>query len=235
MNPSRHSTHTEGITLRQAAIVAACSYLFNPVAYAEHVFPSLIVDGNIERTVQNLSSHSGLFLTIAFCYLLNFISDIVLAWALYVLLKPVNKSLSLLTAWFQLVYAAIGLVGTCNLFIVVHMLDSPEYLTLFGSPQLQAQISLLLHAFRYDWSISLILFGIHLILLGCLIFRSGYIPWIIGIVLFITGLGWIIDSLNSFLNATLGFTSITAYGELVFLVWLLIRGWKLQEQPRIAE
>jgi Domain of unknown function (DUF4386) len=59
---------------------------------------------------------------------------------------------------------------------------------------LNAQVDFLLHTFRYDWSMSLVLFDIHLVLLGYLIFRSRYIPWIIGILLVIDGLGWVIDS-----------------------------------------
>ena len=78
---------------------------------------------------------------------------------------------------------------------------------------------------------SLVIFGIHLVLLGCLIYRSGYIPRIIGILLVIDGLGWVIDSLQPYLypNAHLGFLFITFFGELIFMLWLLIRGWKIPE------
>jgi hypothetical protein len=78
---------------------------------------------------------------------------------------------------------------------------------------------------------SLVIFGIHLVLLGVLIFRSGYIPRFIGILLVINGLGWMIDRLRLYLfpNAPLGFLFITFFGELVFMFWLLIRGWKIRE------
>ena len=92
----------------------------------------------------------------------------VIAWALYVLLAPVNRSLSLLTAWFQLVYAAVALCGTLNLVTVFRLLNTPEYLTFFGSTQLHAQVYLLVNSFQYDWAISMVLFGIHLVLLGLL-------------------------------------------------------------------
>jgi hypothetical protein len=67
--------------------------------------------------------------------------------------------------------------------------------------------------------------------LGYLIFRSGYIPWILGILLVTSGLGWLIDGLGPYLlpNANLGFTFVTAFGEVFFTFWLLIRGWKIQE------
>jgi hypothetical protein len=193
--------------------------------------PKLVIAGNIEQTVQNIVAHGGLFVAAILCYLVTFIEDVVIAWALYVLLAPVNRSLSLLTAWFRLVFAAIALFGWLNLVTVFRLLNTPEYLTSFGSVQLHAQVNLLLNSFRYDWSMSLVIFGIHLVLLGYLIYRSGYIPRIIGILLVIDGLGWVIDSFQPYLypNTHLGFLFITFFGELVFMLWLLIRGWKIRE------
>jgi len=100
----------EGLTLRQAALIAGFAYLLSPVSYAEFtIYPKLVIPGNIEQTVQNLTTHQGLFLTAIFCYLITFLEDVVIAWALYVLLAPVNRSVSLLTGWFRLVYTAVVL------------------------------------------------------------------------------------------------------------------------------
>lgn len=227
MNPANRD---EGLTLRQAALIAGFGYLISPVPFAEfYVYPKLVIPGNIEQTAQNIATHGGLFLAAIFCYLIAFISDVVIAWALYVLLVPVNRSVSLLTAWFRLVYTVIALFGLLNLVTVFRLLNTPDYLTVFGSGQLHAQVMLLLNSFRYDWSMGLILFGIHLGLLGYLVYRSGYIPRIIGILLAIDGLGWVIDSLRPYLypNAHLRFLFITFFGELFFMLWLLVRGWKI--------
>ena len=178
-----------GITLRQAALVAGFAYLLNPVSYAEFsVYPKLVAANNAAQTVQNISAHPGLFAVAILCYIISFIGDVIIAWALYVLLAPVNRPLSLLTAWCQLVYAAGALCSVFSLLNVYHLLVTPYYLTLFGSGQLQAQVWFQLHSFHYEWSMSLIIFGIHLVLLGYLVYRSGYIPWILGISLFIAGL-----------------------------------------------
>jgi hypothetical protein len=225
------------MTLRQAGLVAGFAYLLNPVGYAEFtVYPKLVVASNVDQTVQNISAHLGLFATAILCYIISFIGDVVMAWALYVLLAPVNRALSLLTAWLQLVYAAGALCAVFRLLDVYHLLATPYYLAVFGSGQLHAQIWLLLHSFHFAWSMALILFGIHLVLLGYLIYRSGYIPWILGIVLFIAGLGWIIDGLGPYIlpKANLEFTFITAFGEVLFMLWLLIRSWKLQEPGVIS-
>jgi len=85
-------------------VVVGVAYLLNPVSYAEFtIYPKLVIMGNISQTVANISSHHGLFLTALFCYLINFIEDIIIAWGLYILLAPVNRALSLLAAWFQLI------------------------------------------------------------------------------------------------------------------------------------
>jgi Domain of unknown function (DUF4386) len=222
----------EGITLRQAALIAGFGYLVMPVTYAEFsINPKLIIPGNIEQTVQNIGAHRGLFAAAILSYLITLISDLVIVWALYFLLLPVNRSLSLLTAWFRLLYTAIALFGLLNLVIAFRLVHTPDYLTLFGTGPLHAQVKLLLDSFRYDWSMGLVLFGFHLVLLGYLIFRSGYIPKIIGILLVIDGFGWLIDCKRPYLypNIHLEFIFITFLGELILMLWLLIRRWNIQE------
>jgi len=231
-NSTNPANRNDGMSLRQAALVAGVAYLLSPVTTAEFsIYPKLVIPGNIEQTVQNISAHPALFRAAILCYSITFIEDIVIAWALYVLLAPVNRALSLLTAWFRLVYAAMVLAATLNLATVDRLVATPDFLTAFGSDQLHAQVKLLLGSFRWGWSMSLVVFGIHLILLGYLIYRSGYIPWIIGVLLVINGVGWEMDSLQPYLfpHTRLRWVFYTFFGELVLMLWLLIRGWKVRE------
>jgi hypothetical protein len=228
--------HDQGITLRQAALIAGFGGLIMGFAapFAEFVvYPKLFGPGKIEEAAQNIVANQGLFLAGLFAYLITFICDVLIAWALYVLLIPVNQSLSLLTAWFRLVYTVIALFGLLKLATAFRILNTPDYLTVVGSDQLHAQVQLLVKSFRYEWSMGLVLFGIHIVLLGYLVYRSGYIPRILGILLAIAGLGYLIYYLSPYLypNADLGFIMITFFGELIFMLWLLIRGWKIRERP----
>lgn len=232
-----NTTRIQGLTLRQAALVVGFGYLLNPVSYAEFsIYPKLVVSGNVEQTVANIAAHQGLFVVAMLCYVINFIGDIVIAWGLYVLLSPVNQALSLLAAWFRLIYTSVALYGAFNLATVYRMITTPEYQTAFGSGPLHAQIDLLLHTFRYTYSLGIVIFGIHLILVGYLVVRSRYIPWWLGAILIINGLAWMVNNLRPYLypNANLGFIWIAFAGELVFMLWLLIRGWKIQE-PQHAQ
>jgi hypothetical protein len=233
MNASR----TEGLTLRQAALIAGFAYLLNPVGFAEFtIYPKLVIPGHIEQTVANIAANHELFAIALFCYFINFIEDIVIAWALYFLLAPVNRALSALAAIFQLVYTAVAFVGSFNLANVYRMLTTPEYIAIFGSGPLHAQVALLLHSWRYNFQLVLALFGIHLILVGYLIFRSRYIPWWIGILLVINGLGYIVNGWNPYLypNVNLDWIFITWFGELIFMLWLLIFGWRIREPVQQA-
>jgi len=83
------------------ALLAGFGYLLiTPVSLVEfRICPSLVIRGQIEQTA-NISSHHGFFLTAIFCYLINFLGDILAALGLFILLAPVNRAVSLLAAWF---------------------------------------------------------------------------------------------------------------------------------------
>lgn len=237
MNSVSSGHYHEGLTLRQAALIAGFSYLLMPVTLAEfYINPKLLISGNIEQTSQNIVAHGRLFGAAVLCYLITLILDVVIAWALYILLVPVNRALSLLTAWFRLIYTTIALFALLNLTTVFRLLTIPDYVAAFGAGPLHAQVLLLLNSYRYDWSMSLIIFGIHLGLLGYLIYRSGYIPKILGILFVLDGLGWLITPLKPYLypNASFGFFFPFSFVELLLPLWLVIKGWKIQGREQVV-
>jgi hypothetical protein len=85
--------HNKGLNLRKAALIDGFAYLLSPVATAEFsLMPKLVIPGNIEQTIQNITAHGGMFVAAILCYFVTFIEDVVIAWALYVLLAPVNRA-----------------------------------------------------------------------------------------------------------------------------------------------
>jgi hypothetical protein len=130
MNPEPDATikdtsRSTDISLRTAAVVAGLGLLMMAIlaAFANFsVFQNLVVPGDAKTTADNIMASGGLF-RIGICsFLVVAILDIVVAWALYVLLKPVNKSISLLAAWFRVVYAAIFAIALNNLFSALQLL-----------------------------------------------------------------------------------------------------------------
>ena len=96
--------------------------------------------------------------------------------ALYVLLAPVNRALSLLASWLQLTYAAMSLAAVSNLGLLYRLVVLPDYHGWLSAAALPDQAQLLVGAFRSGWYLGLILFGFHLVLTGLLMARSSYLP-----------------------------------------------------------
>jgi hypothetical protein len=221
-------------SLRSAALIAGISLLIMVIAapFAElYALPKLVVQSNAAETAKNIIENKTLFTAVLFGYLITFICDVIVAWALYVLLKPVNDNLSLLTAWFRLVYTVIALVALLNLVTVLRLVNTPDALTIFQPDQFNAQVMLFINTFRSNWNFGLLFFGIHLGLLGYLVFRSDYIPRILGVLLVVAGLGYLLTTLKPFLfpQSNLDFAEYTFYGELIFMLWLLIKGPRIKE------
>jgi hypothetical protein len=223
----------QGLTVRQAALIVVIGLVVTTfgVPIAEFIiWPSLVDPDSIEQTVRNIRASEGLFLAASFAYLAGFVGDLLVAWALYFLLRPVSRSLSALTAAFRGVQAVIAIGAVLNLFTAFRLLQT-DSLAALGSDQLHGQVLVLLSSFGYQWGLALVIFGIHLGLLGYLVYRSGYIPRLVGIALAIAGIGYVVYQLRPYLfpDAELGFVFAAFFGELVFLVWLAIWGWRIPD------
>ena len=199
--------------------------------------------GDAATTASNILASESLFRMGIAGGVILLVADAVVAWALYILLKPVNKSLSLLAAWFRLLFVAFAGIAVLNLFFVLLLLSGADYLTVFETGQLQAQVMMFLGAHEFGINFSFVFFGLHIFLLGYLIFKSGYIPRILGILLIIASVGYQIDSFASFLSSTYAdnealfvvFVAVPAIiAELSLTLWLLIKGGSIQQQDNRA-
>jgi len=221
------------ISLRQAAIIAGIGLLLMAIIapFAEFsVRQGLIVPGDAATTAHNIMANEGLFRMAICVYLIVAMLDVVVAWALYVFLKPVNKSLSLLAAWFRVVYAGILTVVLVNFVTALQLLSSADYLSAFGTDQVYAQAMLFLNAFSDGWNIGLAIFGLHLLILGYLVFKlSGYMPKILGVLVMIAGLGYLIDSFGKLLSPTYdaNIALFTFIGEVLLIFWLFFKGVRI--------
>jgi hypothetical protein len=222
------------ISLRKAAIVAGFGLLIMTIVYIfadSFVFQKLIVPGDAATTSNNIMANEILFRSGICSFLIVIVCDVVVAWALYVFLKPVNKSLSLLAGWFRLVYSTIFGIALVNYFSIFQLLSGSDYLTVIEPTQLHAQVMLSINAFSDGWAIGFVFFGLHLALLGYLAFKSGYIPKILGVLLMVAGLSYLIDYFGKFLfpNFDVAISLVLGWGELIFMFWLLFKGVKIPE------
>lgn len=211
---------TAGTALLIMAFSAFFSYGF--------VHETLIVHGDASTTLHNIQTSNLLFKAEIFGWIIIFITDIIAAWALYFFLKPIDTSLSLLAAWLRLMYTAILGIAIFNLILVLLLSKST-----IANPETYTM--LFLGAFEYIWSVGLIIFGLHLFVLGYVAFLSKQIPKFISVLLCIAAIGYIVTHIMSTMfsqyDAIISIIQIVFQlpmiaGELGLAIWLLLKGGK---------
>ena len=105
----------------------------------------------------------------------------------------------------------------------------------FTASQLQAQAMLFLDMRQNGILITLIFWGLWLVPLGFLVFKSGFLPRVLGVLLVIAAAGYVIDVATQLLSPglpTIG--QFTFVGEILFTLWLLIRGINVERWQEVA-
>jgi hypothetical protein len=127
------------------------------------------------------------------------------------------------------VYAAVFLVAISELAGALGLLGGQGYGAVFNADQLHAQALLRIETFTQVWDAGLALFGLHLLLIGYLAYRSGYVPRVLGVLLGIAGLGYVFDGFAAVLfeGISIKIGSFTFLGEFLLAVWLLIWGRRI--------
>lgn len=238
------STRIADWTPRRAAAIAGVGYviIFFLAIFANFfVRNGLLEAGDASATAANIVDSEGLFRAGMVAFLVVFIVDVIIAWGLYVYFKTVNTDLSLLAAWFRVVYTVFLGVALIFFFIVLQLVGGADYLTAFDVGQLDAHVLVFFDAFNYTWLIGLVAFGFHLVVIGYLIYRSGVTSKILSIVLMVAGTAYVVDTvahmvLSNYADLETVFLVIVAVpsviGEAWFGLWLLLRAGK--EQPALA-
>lgn len=231
MNSGANTIQSSDRSLRTAAIVAGLGLLAMAIlgGFANFsVIQNLVIPGDATTTAENIIASVPTFRTGVLFFLVVAILDVVVAWALYILFIPANKNLSLLAAWFRIVYAAILASVLNDLTSALHLLTGSDSITIIETGQLQAQAMLHLSAFTDGWGIGLVIFGLHLIVLGYLAFKSGYFPKWLGVLLAIAGLGYLVDSIGRLLipDYNISIALFTFLGEVLLMLWLFWKGIK---------
>ncbi len=199
----------------------------------------LIVLGDATATAANIRTMESLWRFGIAAEFFMLTCTVCLALIFFVLLRPVSRDLALLAVFFNLVSVAVEAVNEQQLLAVLFPLGSAEYLKAFPPEQLYAMTSLSLKSYSYGFGISLIFFGCECVVLGYLIFRSGYFPKAVGVLMLLAGLCYLTNSFALLLNPNFASRIFPAIlipafiGELSLCLWLLVKGvnvekWKPQ-------
>lgn len=216
-------------TFQRAALIAGAALMLTAVTSAFGnvvVVQGLVTPGDATKTAGDIMGSDGLFRLGLVSLYLAVVFDVVVAWALLRVFRPVDSELSRLAAWFRLAYSAVFMVSLSQLAGIPRLLGTPDYAGAFTAEQRQGQALLKVDTFHDIWFAGLILFGVHLALLGYLAYRSGFVPRLIGILLVVAGAGYAYDSFVSVFTEGSPFavSQATFLGELLLGLWLLFRG-----------
>ena len=202
---------------------------------------ALIVRGDAAATAANILAHEQLYRLGFAAGIIILVCNIPLAVIFYDLFKVVNRSVSLLVAFFILVGTAIESVNLLNHFMPLILLEGGRYLSVFEAEQLQALAYMSLKLQAVGFSISLVFFGFYCLLTGYLVFRSTFLPLLLGVLLAIGGLCYLTNSFAYFLWPELAsrlFPAIlvpSGIAELSLSLWLISIGVNVQRWKEQAK
>jgi hypothetical protein len=190
----------------------------------------LIVGGDPTATAQNIMASPLLWRLGIAGDLIMHVCDVPLMLVFFVLLRPVNKSLALLAVLFNLVQTAVLVANKLNLLAALFLLGNAEYLKAFEPHQLYALAYLSIKLHDYGFGLGLIFFGFECLVVGHLIFRSGYLPKTLGVLMQIAGLCYLANSFAlllapAFANMLFPAILVPAFiAELSLCLWLIVKG-----------
>lgn len=193
-----------------------------------YILENMIVENDAHATTFKILSQMDQYQLGLAAFSIMVIVDIILAIPLYKLLKDTSSHISLASSVLRLINGTFFALALFNLFEITTISQ--------GAPDtLELHVLNLLSEFNALWNLGLLFFGAHLLLLGCLVFRSVHFPKLVGALLQLAGFTYLLDS-----GAQLFISNYEDYkstleilvigggviGELSLTIWLLLKGVK---------
>jgi hypothetical protein len=217
-------------TLSRYSRVAGVAMLLSIVfgALGEAYLPGkIIVTGDAAATAANIVNHPMLFRASFATYLVEGICDLLLAVVFYIILKPVDRNLALISAFFGIAAMVTFAVAQSSFFASSLIVRDAGGMGSFTTGQREALAYLAIRISTMIAALFLILYGTETMIRGWLIARSGYIPKWIGILIMIGGAGFFLRTVTYVLAPSLSSPILLmplAVGAIPLMLWLLIRG-----------
>jgi len=227
----------------KAARVAGAVYLLLVVTAPlrlMYIPSTLFVRGDATATANNIAAHESLFRLGIVADLLTGTIAIFVTLALYRLFKEVDRSLAtLMVILGSLMVTPIYFVNTLNDAAALMLVRGADFLSVFGQPQREALAMLFLRLHHHGVVANEIFWGLWLFPFGVLVRRSGFLPRVLGVWLIINGFAYLAVSFTGLLlpqyeNAVFNSAFPAMLGEIAIMLWLLIRGAKVQPSAAAA-
>ena len=188
---------------------------------------TLVVGGDPAATVRRIQESEWLWRLGVAAQMVLLVCAVALTWVFYVLLRPVSRNLSLLVVLFAITSLAVESVSALQLQSMLDMLAMAKYLKPEELHQLHVMAYLTVVSHAQAFGLALVFFGVEILIVGYLIWKSGYIPRFIGVLMQVAGVCYLVNSFSMVLSPALAgvlFPAIllpSLVGESAFCLWLL--------------
>lgn len=198
----------------------------------------LVVSRDAAATAHNIIASQSLWRIGIAGDLVMHLCDVGLMLVFYVLLRPVSRNLALLAVLFNLVQTGMLVANKTSLLLPLFLLGDAPYLKAFTPEQVQALAYIALRTHDHGFGFGLIFFGAACLVVGYLIFQSGYLPKTLGILMQLAGVSYLVNSFALVLSPPLASRLFPAVllpplvAEVSVALWFLLKGVNL---PKWAE
>lgn len=190
----------------------------------------LVVPGDATATASRIVASESLWRLSIGGDLLMHVCDVIVMWALYILLRPVSRNLALLNLLLNLIQTAVLVANKLILVVPLLLLGSEPYLRALDPAQLRAWSYTAIELHEYGFGVGLIFFGCVCLVEGYLIARSRYLPRVLGLLMQLAGACYLINSWTLLLTPRIEsrlFPLILMpclVAEMSLALWLLVKG-----------
>jgi hypothetical protein len=193
-----------------------------------YVPETLIATQDAAQTFANIAADPGILRLGIGSELVILLSEIALTVMLYVMLRQVNLTIALIMVSARLIMTAIHGLNLLNHLLVLEVVGQPMYLDSFSRQQIEGLASFFLGAHDLGFTLGIVFLVPHVLALGYLLLRCGFVPRWVGGLIVLAGLCYLFDSLallfNGYTDTPAPIAAIIALAEVTFPLWLLIRG-----------
>jgi hypothetical protein len=235
-SPMAQQTFPDGSAMaspKRLARIAGLLYLVVGIlggfAFAA-VYSAMYVAGDSAHTASNLVANAGLVRVGVAADLIQVTFWVFLSLTLYALLRHVNAYAARAMVVLVVIGASISFVNILFEFQGMRVATDPTYTAALGTAGSNALAMSMLDLQHYGYYLAGIFFGLWLVPLGYLAFKSNMFPKVLGVVLVAGGVGYLFDTLAALVAPELTATVhpvaalLGIVAEVSLLAYLLVKG-----------
>ncbi len=228
MPPTQRDARLAGLLYLPVVFLGPVVLLFIP--------GKIFVPGDASATVANLLAHESLFRANIVLGMISQLFFVASALALYQLLRDVGRRLASLMVILILLVAPLAIAGAATEVATLKLLNDPRFLSAFTGAERDALVTLLLEFDRHGTLAVELYWGLWLLPLGLLVWRSGFLPRFLGVWLLANGAAYVVLSLAGVLwpsshDLLFKFATPLMFGEAVLAFWLVFAGVRFRPAP----